>query len=184
MCWSYVKNYYPTINISGMEKCCTSGKYILWPWLTLGLLNLGYFVQLFTQSHDVRSFLLYLSGKSFGIATLSNAPRYPNIPFVDGKLSATSLKAHWRLHREYTYLLRVTTVPNLVLLNKWLSSFRVLSLISGTLIAKSCLWEEVTNSMCPTSTFINQREMCCTEMFHLLRECNGFGGRIFLVLFT
>lgn len=57
-----------------MEKCCTSGKYILWPWLTLGLLNHGYFVQLFTQSHDVRSFLLNLSGASFGIAKLSHTP--------------------------------------------------------------------------------------------------------------
>lgn len=49
-----------------MGKCCTSEKYILWPWLTLGLLNHGRFVQLFTQSHDVRSFLLNLNGESFG----------------------------------------------------------------------------------------------------------------------
>lgn len=78
-----------------MGKCCTSGKYILWPWLTLGLLNHGCFVQLFTRSHDVRSFLLNLSGESFGIAKLSNTPlRYQNIPFVQGKLSATRLKAH------------------------------------------------------------------------------------------
>lgn len=168
MHWSYGKYYYTTVNISGMGKCCTSGKYILWPWLTLGLLNHGCFVQLFTQSHDVRSFLLNPSRESFGIAKLSNTPPDSRtFPLWRG----SSVQPGWKLTGG-------CTGSSATSFRKWsyqiLSSWPSNSALSGDLSWFQehyepclCLSAKVTKSMCPTNTFSEQREICCTETFYL-----------------